>query len=929
MALILRAAPEPDIEEIVPPVGAPGIAITIFGEGFGLYDDSSSTPSRVRFRARNSNGVAQNINAIINSWSRDRINVTIPTTVPVSRTGPAPFFDPIADTVEVTSSVFNSPTYYPYLIGEADTITVKEMELTNLSPATVVIKWKTAFSGADSVIMAGAGDTLDVVSTAAGIEKADADGFEIPTFVLKAVPGPALTDVASTVATYVGQSSSTDQVHFVQIEDLNPATDYKFILAMAGSMFYGDSVGNINGPYFPAKIDRSNPASQNVRGFRLRTPPAQTGSGETFIVAGKAFTNTGSATNAVVSVKIVNFENIADTSLAVASEVRSDSTWEVNLGNALTDTLGVSNRVYSHKQGDYLVVTVRANDDVGYLQTVVTRGASTPQIVNLSEVIPSLPYLVRANIGLNLIGLPVDPLNGDIETAEALLNKISGGAGSLTRYISATGTQETIAKSLSGGSGSQFVGSSNFDLELLEGYFLAVDQLRDDLIIEGAVFPDTIPVKTFSNAALYWISRPAQKSSKFYSWSARTMLANIANSTEIFRFNEDKQKYENAYINPDDGKFGGNDFHIDVSEGYILRVTAASQWDPNIPTAAVAEEILAAANAKFDGLESNSAAYTLNTSKASANAGQGAVRSVRLSNVTSSAATVSWVTDINGSAVVRYGKAGESMDKIAAVASNMTANGMRIASLSDLDYGKEYAYEIVANGVTYNNNGQPWTFTAAQIGIGIPYTIFGRILDENNEPLAGTLVYIKSARGEEESNTLVAVTDENGIWDENLANLKNSDGSVYTWSAGDEIKITATYQDAAQEFRTLVSGQSPQNVIKTDGNTEGNASKNEVSQLSLPKAFALGQNFPNPFNPSTTISYDVPDRTESVQVELKVYNIRGQVVKALVNEFKEAGHYKVQWDGLNDRGENVASGVYFYRIKAGDFSATRKMVLLK
>ncbi len=96
----------------------------------------------------------------------------------------------------------------------------------------------------------------------------------------------------------------------------------------------------------------------------------------------------------------------------------------------------------------------------------------------------------------------------------------------------------------------------------------------------------------------------------------------------------------------------------------------------------------------------------------------------------------------------------------------------------------------------------------------------------------------------------------------------------------------------------------------------------------LPKAFALSQNYPNPFNPSTTIAYDVP-AGDNVQVQLNVYNMRGQLVKTLVNDSKGEGSYQVQWDGSDNYGRRVSSGVFFYRIKAGEFSKTRKMVILK
>jgi ligand-binding sensor domain-containing protein len=96
----------------------------------------------------------------------------------------------------------------------------------------------------------------------------------------------------------------------------------------------------------------------------------------------------------------------------------------------------------------------------------------------------------------------------------------------------------------------------------------------------------------------------------------------------------------------------------------------------------------------------------------------------------------------------------------------------------------------------------------------------------------------------------------------------------------------------------------------------------------LPKAFSLAQNVPNPFNPSTTISYSVPEGNP-VHVSLKLYDIRGRQICTLVDELRDAGVYNVFWDGTDEVGRRVSSGVYFYRIQAGDFVQTRKMVLLK
>ena len=95
---------------------------------------------------------------------------------------------------------------------------------------------------------------------------------------------------------------------------------------------------------------------------------------------------------------------------------------------------------------------------------------------------------------------------------------------------------------------------------------------------------------------------------------------------------------------------------------------------------------------------------------------------------------------------------------------------------------------------------------------------------------------------------------------------------------------------------------------------------------SVPRVFMVQQNYPNPFNPTTHISYTIP---EAEKVTIVIYNTLGQKVKTLTNKEQEAGYYKVSWNGTNNYGVQVGSGIYFYRVKAGKFSAMKKMILLR
>jgi hypothetical protein len=93
-----------------------------------------------------------------------------------------------------------------------------------------------------------------------------------------------------------------------------------------------------------------------------------------------------------------------------------------------------------------------------------------------------------------------------------------------------------------------------------------------------------------------------------------------------------------------------------------------------------------------------------------------------------------------------------------------------------------------------------------------------------------------------------------------------------------------------------------------------------------PSVYALHPNYPNPFNPTTTVRYDLPAAQD---VKIAIYNVRGELVRVLVDRYQAAGRHEAVWDGRNSRGESVASGVYLYRIVAGDYVDTRKMTLLK
>jgi flagellar hook assembly protein FlgD len=111
--------------------------------------------------------------------------------------------------------------------------------------------------------------------------------------------------------------------------------------------------------------------------------------------------------------------------------------------------------------------------------------------------------------------------------------------------------------------------------------------------------------------------------------------------------------------------------------------------------------------------------------------------------------------------------------------------------------------------------------------------------------------------------------------------------------------------------------------------TVGIKTSDHDGRVEIPKAFALRQNYPNPFNPSTTISFDVAGTDTKQPVTLSIYDVRGRRVRRLINSELDPGSHKIHWDGRNDRGQSVASGIYLYTLKAGEERFTRKMTILK
>jgi hypothetical protein len=178
--------------------------------------------------------------------------------------------------------------------------------------------------------------------------------------------------------------------------------------------------------------------------------------------------------------------------------------------------------------------------------------------------------------------------------------------------------------------------------------------------------------------------------------------------------------------------------------------------------------------------------------------------------------------------------------------------------------------------------------------------------------------------------SLLFSTGENDILSEPLFTARDA---ITAFEAGDSYKAAMALSEPVSG--NLISIPLDLENIDTDLKIElwvnGNRTsliitQEELYNASLPQVTTLAGNYPNPFNPSTTISYQL---AEESLVNLSIYNIKGQHITTLVSEIQHPGTHTLQWQGTDDKGKPSPSGIYLYRLSAGENIFSRKMILLK
>lgn len=180
----------------------------------------------------------------------------------------------------------------------------------------------------------------------------------------------------------------------------------------------------------------------------------------------------------------------------------------------------------------------------------------------------------------------------------------------------------------------------------------------------------------------------------------------------------------------------------------------------------------------------------------------------------------------------------------------------------------------------------------------------------NNKMVDITIGGVTDPDGDPVTITVTSITDNEGSDPDDVVTGTSPQVRAQRYGKGDGRTYTITFE--ASDGTETVSGTVTVTVPHDQGNGKGKSK--------------LAQNFPNPFNPSTNIQYEL---TEAANVRLTVYNLLGQPVRELVNNTQGAGIYQVIWDGRDAFGNQVSSGMYFYRLEAGADVAFRKMFLVK
>lgn len=544
--------------------------------------------------------------------------------------------------------------------------------------------------------------------------------------------------------------------------------------------------------------------------------------------------------------------------------------------------------VWDEKSGKWRYAGGELDKDTNKLSLQIKRTAKIALFAGCGET------QVPIKKGLNLLTVP---FREGAYSARWLLERISG-CKIVTPWDAER--QRYGDSTLAVGDGG-IIGS---DFELKPGYSYFV-QADEDMTVPFGGAPLSSPPPVKLRRGLNFVSIPYKPET--YAPDPESLIRNIPNSRVVTPWDADLQKWGDSAI-----KEGGRiippskPFSVKSYAGFVVQVESdVPSWTPGSPAPPLPVD------------RSDKGPIVLPPPISTR------IGFVRLTDISATSAAISWLTDLPCRGAVEYGPTPD----------------LGLAALED---GEGRLHRIELTGLSpettcyyrISGDGRLYTFRTTRLTAGVPYIIYGEVYDEDGfTPAEGAMVYVRVRRGHRESLTLAALVDEDGLWQVNLGNLKDRfSGGVFRYMSGDQIQIEVQGADGEGGARY------PERVLEVKGpeymgrvSLVGGLVLEGSDGGTMPQRSELLQNFPNPFNPETWIPFQL---SEPADVEIKIYDGVGRLVRVLDLGHLDAGYYldkdkAAHWDGRNEKGERVASGVYWYCIQAGRFRATRRLLLLK
>lgn len=221
-------------------------------------------------------------------------------------------------------------------------------------------------------------------------------------------------------------------------------------------------------------------------------------------------------------------------------------------------------------------------------------------------------------------------------------------------------------------------------------------------------------------------------------------------------------------------------------------------------------------------------------------------------------------------------------------------------------------FKIMQEGYT---TSVEYSYTFSQAETNGEYQLYSFGTDLNGDNI--TEFYVLGYYGDQEPyRQSIKIFD---ITNSSILLEKNNESSYYTYPYVLDVDNDGILECVFLEYDYPNFNNFNYLVYDTGVNTGNIKETNELN-------FNLKQNYPNPFNPSTNIEYDL---SEAGEIKVEIFNVNGELISTIVNEYQRPGKYTVKWDGTDDSGGKAASGVYFYRVTSKEKLQTRKMILLR